>query len=156
MLSLRPLEHLANFALRAALDRHPEVFDRLGPYAGRRYLLDVTDTPFTLLLLIGEQSIRIHRRSKNTAADAVIRGKFLTLARLAQGGGDGDGLFFSRDITIEGDTEAVLALRNALDDAGLDIIDDSLEALGFWGSPFRLAYKALKEARPVIGGMFAP
>lgn len=79
----------------------------------------------------------------------------MTLAQLAQGGGDGDALFFSRDITIEGDTEAVLALRNALDDSNLDIIHDSLGALGFWGSPLRLGYKAFKGLRPVITGMFA-
>ncbi len=34
---------------------------------------------------------------------------------------DGDALFFSRDLMIEGDTEVVLALRNALDDAELDL-----------------------------------
>jgi predicted lipid carrier protein YhbT len=33
---------------------------------------------------------------------------------------DGDALFFSRDLTIEGDTEAVLALRNALENAEFD------------------------------------
>ena len=34
---------------------------------------------------------------------------------------DGDALFFSRDLVIEGDTAAGLALRNAIDDAELDL-----------------------------------
>jgi len=33
---------------------------------------------------------------------------------------DGDALFFSRDLVIEGDTEAVLALRNAIENAELN------------------------------------
>ncbi|MCE9507615.1 MAG: SCP2 sterol-binding domain-containing protein [Alphaproteobacteria bacterium] len=153
---LRPLEHLARWTLHAVLDRHPEIFDRLGDYAACRYLIDVKDTPFVLLLIPGERDIRIHLRSKEVRADAAIRGSFMTLAQLAQGGGDGDALFFSRDITIEGDTEAVLALRNALDDADLDIIHDSFDALGFWGSPLRFGYRAFKEMKPLISGMFAP
>jgi len=138
------------------IDRHPEIFDRLGSYAGCRYLVDVKDTPFVLLLLPEEKDIHVYPRSKKICADATIRGKFMTLARLAQGEGDGDALFFSRDITIEGNTEAVLALRNALDDSALDIIHDSLEALGFWGSPLRFGYKTFKEMKPVIVGMLEP
>jgi predicted lipid carrier protein YhbT len=40
---------------------------------------------------------------------------------MVHGALDGDALFFSRDIVIEGDTEAVLALRNAVDDAEIDL-----------------------------------
>lgn len=79
----------------------------------------------------------------------------MTLAQLAQGNGDGDALFFSRDITIEGDTEAIVALRNALDDSSLDIINDSLEALGLWGTPLRWGYRAFKKMRPAIRGTLA-
>jgi len=45
---------------------------------------------------------------------------------------DGDALFFSRDLMIEGDTSAALALRNAIDDAELDL---SVEIAGL-GGPF--------------------
>ncbi len=156
MLRPLPLERLAKFMLRAVIDRHPEIFDRLGPYAAYRYLIDIKDTPFVLLLLPEDRDINIHRRSKKPPADATIRGSFLTLIRLAQGSDDGDALFFSRDITIEGDTEAVLALRNTLDDADLDILRDGFEAMGFWGKPLRFGYKTYKEIRPMIAGMFAP
>ena len=152
---IRALEHLARFTMRAVMNRHPEIFDRLGSYAECRYLIDVKDTPFVLLLLLKDRDVHVYRRSEKIRAEAVIRGRFMTLAQLAQGNGDGDALFFSRDITIEGNTEAVLALRNALDDSSLDIIHDSLEAFGFWGSPFRWGYKAFKGMHPIITGMFA-
>jgi predicted lipid carrier protein YhbT len=42
------------------------------------------------------------------------------LVGMLDGSYDGDALFFSRDLVIEGDTSAVLALRNALDDAEID------------------------------------
>lgn len=156
MLSRNPLDRLANFALHAVLDRHPDIFDRLGSFAKCRYLIDMTDSPCSLLLLLQEKRVCVCWRSPSVRADVTIRGSFTTLVHLAQGTGDGDALFFSRDITIEGDTEAVLALRNALDDAGIDILHDGLEALGFWGFPLKFGYKAMKEMRPIISGMFAP
>ncbi len=44
----------------------------------------------------------------------------LVLIGLLDGTYDGDALFFTRDLVIEGDTAAVLALRNAIEDANLD------------------------------------
>ena len=49
-----------------------------------------------------------------------IAGPLLGLIGLIDGTYDGDALFFSRDLVVEGDVEAVLALRNAIDDAGID------------------------------------
>lgn len=153
---LRLLERLAGFTLTAVLDRHPEIFDRLGDYAASRFLIDVKDTPYILLLVLSDKSVRMYPHAAKIRADAVIRGNFKTLVKLAQGGGDGDALFFSRDITIEGNTEAVLALRNAIDDCDLDILHDSFAALGFWGKPLRFGHRRFKEMRPIITGMFAP
>jgi predicted lipid carrier protein YhbT len=153
---LRFLQRMANFMLNAVIDGHPEIFDRLGDYAASRFLVDVKDTPYVLLLVLSEKSICVYPHAAKIRADAVIRGNFRTLVKLAQGGGDGDALFFSRDITIEGNTEAVLALRNAMDDCDLDIIHDSFTALGFWGKPLRFGYRRFKEMRPILTGMFAP
>ena len=46
---------------------------------------------------------------------------------------DGDALFFSRDLMIEGDTEAVVCLRNALDDMDSNVIDEAAKAFGNTG-----------------------
>ena len=157
MSSLRPLEHLARFTFRSVADRHPEIFDRLGSHIKCRYLIDVTDMPFVLLLLPKKRDVHIYFREDAPKADAVIRGSLRRLFELAHGGSDGDALFFSRDITIEGDTEAIVALRNALDDADLDIIHDTLQSMGAGGYPFRLGYKILRtlhhEVRPAIAGL---
>ena len=153
---LRLLERPARRILRAIADQHPEIFDRLGTYAACRYLVVIEDAPFDMLLLLKERDIQIYSRAEKIKADATIRGNLLTLMRLMQGKDDGDALFFSRDISIGGNTEAVLALRNALDDADVDIIRDSLAAMGVWGSPLRFGYKTFKELKPIISGMFAP
>ena len=49
---------------------------------------------------------------------------------MAEGRLDGAALFFSRTLSIEGDMEATLALRNALDDARLDFGTLLLGCLG--------------------------
>ena len=49
---------------------------------------------------------------------------------LIDGSYDGDALFFSRDLVVEGDIEAVIALRNAIDDAGVDLVADTAALLG--------------------------
>ncbi|MCH8036113.1 MAG: SCP2 sterol-binding domain-containing protein [Proteobacteria bacterium] len=63
-------------------------------------------------------------------AAATIRGSLLSLIDLLEGRVDGDALFFSRDLVIEGDTEAVLTLRNAIDGAGIDLVEIAASALG--------------------------
>lgn len=54
---------------------------------------------------------------------------------------DGDALFFTRDLSVEGDTEAVVCLRNALDDVEGSIADD---VAAFFGPP---GERFLKVAR---------
>ncbi len=54
----------------------------------------------------------------------------LSLIDLLGGRVDGDALFFSRDLVIEGDTEAVLTLRNAIDGAGIGLVEIADSALG--------------------------
>ena len=62
------------------------------------------------------------------AHDARIAGPLAALLGMVHGAYDGDALFFSRDLVIEGDTAAVLALRNAIDAAELDLAAE-IEAL---------------------------
>ena len=54
---------------------------------------------------------------------------------------DADALFFSRDITVTGDMEAMLALRNALDDCNVDLRAD----LGASTGPFGPAVRSVAE-----------
>ena len=51
-----------------------------------------------------------HRRSERPAHVAAIAGTFFNLLDMIDGTLDGDALFFSRDLQVSGDTEAVVAL----------------------------------------------
>ena len=52
------------------------------------------------------------------------------LREVLEGRLDGDALFFSRDLAIEGDTAAVVALRNAIDNEELDLVSEAMALLG--------------------------
>lgn len=53
------------------------------------------------------------------APDVIVRARMPDYFALALGREDADSLFFSRRLTIEGDTELALVLKNALDAARL-------------------------------------
>ena len=130
-------------ALRTLRKRHPGLFDRLSGVGSPRFLIDPVDLPFAFLLETDPKRPRLAALRKEDAepqaATATIRGPLMTLIDLAEGRLDGDALFFSRDLVIEGDTEAVVALRNAIDDAEIDLVADLLSALGPLAGPARLA-----------------
>ena len=70
------------------------------------------------------QRIVVSRRSAAPAHDAAIRGDLAAFLSMLHGSEDGDALFFSGTLEVSGDTSAVLALRNALDDAELDLTEE--------------------------------
>lgn len=96
----------------------PDIFLRLGPHAPKTFIIDPTDLPFVLVLKPRPEAPALSacRRAETPQSHARIAGTFLNLFRLIDGSLDGDALFFSRDLRVTGDTEAVVALRNALDD----------------------------------------
>lgn len=130
---------------KAAAGR-PELFRRLGPHSGKRFLIDPVNMPFAFILLPDpvRPELRACRRSGIPQHDARIAGTFLTLLDMIDGRLDGDALFFTRDLIIEGDTEAVVVLRNALDDLEGSIADDIAAA---FGPPGKLALAALRRMR---------
>jgi predicted lipid carrier protein YhbT len=60
---------------------------------------------------------------------------------------DGDALFFSRDLRVSGDTEAVVALRNALDDFEGSALDSVVRSFGLLSAPAALALSAVRAVR---------
>ncbi len=111
--------------------RHPGLFDRLAGLAGVTFLIDPIDLSFDFLLRPSPPSlVAVAKGDRTETATATIRGPFMALIQLLEGKLDGDALFFSRDLVVEGDTEAVVTLRNAVDGAGIDVLDDLLAALG--------------------------
>lgn len=147
-LAARPLPPIAlqpglSLALRSVLRRHPNLFDRLSGLGAPSFLIDAIDLPFVFLLVADPDypSLQALRRkdTDETPVTAIVRGPLLSLVDLLEGRIDGDALFFSRDLVFEGDTEAVVALRNAIDDAEIDLVGDLLAPLGPLAGPARVA-----------------
>lgn len=80
-----------------------------------------------------------------SAPDATIIGSLPALIGMLEGRLDGDALFFSRDLSIESDTELVLALRNAVDVARIDLVEDFCSLLGPAAGPAELACRRALE-----------
>lgn len=135
---LAPLQLVISATLNSVVARHPEVFDRLGAHTNQRFGIDPTDMPFAMELrpLRIAPRISVVRELPNTGIDARVSGPLAGILGLASGAFDGDALFFSRDLVVEGDVAALLALRNALDDTGIDFIALATGYLGPLGIPF--------------------
>jgi predicted lipid carrier protein YhbT len=136
---------LGRIAWHVAHDR-PELYARLGVHARKRFLIDPTDLPFVLVLSpeVNRPNLRAYRRYEKPAHDAAIAGKFFNLLDMIDGSQDGDALFFSRDLRVSGDTEAVVALRNALDDFEGSALDSVVGSFGLLAKPAALAISGLR------------
>ena len=110
----------------------PDVFARLGPHALKSFVIDPTDLPFVLVLKPRPDipSLSAWRRGDVPFCHARIAGSFLNLFDLIDGSLDGDALFFSRKLRVTGDTEAIVALRNALDDVDGGVVESITRAFG--------------------------
>lgn len=151
LLPLFPFQPALARAARYAARRRPEIFDRLGAHAGKSFLIDPVNLPFAVLLRPDPDRLSLSavRRDSPTPCDARIAGSALTLLAMVDGRRDGDALFFSRDLQVSGDTEAIVSLRNALDDLDGSIADDVAAA---FGPPGRAALAGLRR----IGGSIDP
>lgn len=148
VLPLLPLQPLLAASLYRIQKCHPEIFDRLGAHAVKRYGLDPTDLPFAFILEPRRTRPTVTAiRSLPKQIDVRITAPLAALIGLVDGSCDGDALFFSRDIQIEGDMEAAVALRNAIDDARIDIVAESVA----WTGPLSPIVERL--ARSLIGGL---
>jgi predicted lipid carrier protein YhbT len=156
-LALRPVPPIL---LQPALDlvfslmrrRHGGVFERLESLGDPVFLIDPVDLPlvFRLRPCGPGAGLELARNGDEEGASAAIRGPLLMLIDLLEGRLDGDALFFSRDLAVEGDTEAVLVLRNAVDADEIDLIADLLAPLGPFAGPARTL---IERARALHGRM---
>jgi predicted lipid carrier protein YhbT len=141
-LPLAPLRPLLDLAMAVMRKRHPDVFERLDDLEDARFLIDPVDLPFRFALRLGPPAPRLSAVGEADDVEsptAVLRGPLVVLIRLLEGRMDGDAAFFSRDLVIEGDMEAVLTLRNAVDSGGIDLAEDLLSLFGPLNGPARRA-----------------
>ena len=125
-----PLDMALKRFITSLVERHPSLFSRLDDQAQKTFLIDPIDVSIALVLRPDPAMPRLEavKRAPDgtvvAARDARIAGPLAAMVGMVHGAFDGDALFFSRDIVIEGDTEAVLALRNAVDDAEIDLAEE--------------------------------
>lgn len=145
------LQPLLGRIVRRIAARRPELFARIGPHKDKIFLIDPVNMPFVMLLQPDPENpgLRAARRRENPYYDSRIAGSFLTLLDMIDGRLDGDALFFTRELSVEGDTEAVVCLRNALDDLEGSVPDD---IAAMFGPPGRAALSALRRIRSARHG----
>lgn len=146
-LPLPLLQPILSLVVRRVAQDRPELFERLGVQQIKTYLIDPINMPFVFFLTPDSNQPRLwaYRREQHPRSyDARIAGTFLTLLNMIDGNLDGDALFFTRDLVVEGDTEAVVVLRNALDDLDGSIVDD---LAGSFGMPGRAIISLLRNIR---------
>jgi predicted lipid carrier protein YhbT len=137
------LNTVANHVARS----RPDLFARLGPHLNKRFLIDPVELPFVLVLVPNPAApnLKAYRRHEEPQHHASITGTFFNLFEMMEGTSDGDALFFARDLIIAGDIEAVVALRNALDDFEGNVADTALEVLGPLSKPAALVISMLRS-----------
>lgn len=142
-LPLLPLQLVLGGVLRRIHRRNPAIFDRLGAHARARFGIKPTDLPFAFVVEAKPPRLSVVRELPK-GLDARISASLANLLALLEGKVDGDALMFSRELVIEGDVEAVLALRNAIDDAQLDLAAELSSLFGPLGVPARRAFEAAR------------
>ena len=171
-LALRPvplpmLQPLLRLAAGAVVRRHPALLARLEGFEDARFLIDPVDLPIAFLLRLGGGRLELGAVGMDAGAQgatAVVRGPLLILLDMLEGRIDGDAVFFMRDLTIEGDTEAVVALRNAIEAAEIDLAGDMASLLGplqglgraGLGAMTRLARAATRDLETLRAALLAP
>lgn len=128
---------------------HPGLFERLEAHTHTRFLIDPVDLPFVLLLRpdANRPHLKAYRRHERVRHDACIAGTFFDLLDMIEGNADGDALFFTRDLRVTGNTQAVVTLRNALDDLEGNLVETILGGLGPLQGPASLALSAMRTIR---------
>lgn len=151
-LPLAPLQPALALMLSRIGQAHPDLYDRLGEYTEKRFGIDPTDLPFAFVLEPKpRRPLARAVRELPAGLDASIRGPLSGLIGMAEGTLDGDALFFSRVLWIEGDVSAALALRNAVDDARIDFGCILLRDLGPLGEHVAQELRRRLRSQPSVG-----
>ncbi|HEV2515822.1 MAG TPA: SCP2 sterol-binding domain-containing protein [Devosia sp.] len=138
------VQAVTNAALARVLARHPKLFDRLGEHTAKSFAFTPTDLPLTFVIAPRGGTVTVLRSGRTVRADVGISGPIVTLLALAEGRLDGDAEFFARDLSIDGDMEAIIALRNAMDDCRIDLPTDLAPDTGPFRKPVEAGLQALR------------
>lgn len=135
------VQRICNHAMNTMFQRHPSVFSRVTERETFAVLIAPTDLDLRLYLKLdpARPELRPAKDSDEEQVAARITGPLPALLDLLQGKSDGDALFFSRTLRIEGRTDLVVALRNALDADDIDLRAAVIDSFGMTGPLTRIA-----------------
>jgi len=146
-LPLAPANLALSLLARRLSRRHGAILERLQPIAGKRFSIKIADLGATLLLTVRPNDVTVKIVRQAPPCDVGVEGTLPVLIALLEGDLDGDALFFSRDLLINGDTEALLTLRNALDSDDFSLKRELLDLSGPVIPAARQIFGALAPAR---------
>ena len=133
-------------SMKIISEKHNNIFTRIlhsNNNKDVKVVIDAIDIPFLFYIIITQNGnyLKAIKRTENVLHDAKISGHLTALLDLFEGTLDGDTAFFSKQLTIEGSTAIVVSLRNAIDSADINLVND----LSLIFSPFdSLAKKFIK------------
>lgn len=132
------INYVLNRTIIKIIRNYPALFNRLSGHHHKTFLIEITNLCFDLVLRPDPASPRLYAIGKKAGfhSDATISGSFLTFIGMMDGCLDGDALFFTRDLQISGDTEAIVCLRNALDDIDGSVASEAASYFGPIGMRF--------------------
>ncbi len=148
-----PLGFFLTRSLRDLARRKPQLFERLGDHRQTSFFIDPNDLGYAFVIVPDGTAAEVKMVSKKAseACDVIVRGPLLSLLGLLDGTFDGDALFFSRSISISGKVDALLALRNAIEDADLKPSDFIGLGAGIGSVADSLVLNAVAMARRLAG-----
>lgn len=117
-------ELVGRHAFAHVIGRHPGLIGRLGEHASQTYAFAPAELPFEFFVVPRNGTVVARRRGTPHRCAVKVSGPLVLLLALAEGRADGDAEFFGRQIAVEGDMEAALALRNALENEAIDFTRD--------------------------------
>lgn len=131
---------IASIALQKAATQiyrnHPGSANRLTDIHGATFLIKVNDFPLNLLFTLHEQRILVDCNIRHQPkTDVQVRGDLKSLIEVFEGNEDADALFFSRRLSIEGNVETLVTLRNAIDSEDIDLMKELSELFGPFSKP---------------------
>ncbi len=119
---------LLGLALGAVLSRitarHPSILAHLGDQSNTRLLIDVRQLAVLLVMTPADGQVGIFRRGARIDHDAAIRGDLADFLALLRRVAPDETALAPDALEIDGDLAAVLALRDAIGAAGLDLAEE--------------------------------
>jgi predicted lipid carrier protein YhbT len=117
---------------------YPQLFHALAAHEPCTVGIEPTDLRHRFVLSFGGKSVSLAPTlTLEQPLNACVKGRLATLVGLLEGRVDSDALFFSREIVITGDMEAIVSLRNALDRETVDVFQATTALFGPMGRPVR-------------------